>query len=404
LKKNYFIIFLLLLNLSCLLKEKSELKPLFSIKIGFGTNEIGGSFERLNNKMFKVTYKDGFFYILDPINNKIMKVTEKGEVIFILFNGLDNPHIKEVNLQKTETEDFVIYTKLYRNFKIIDPVLLEVDNKKNIYFINRDPEYKKMFENIGIKDQLILKFDSNGNFLNFIGTDGINSDPFSAITELKVDNGNNLIVKENLDDGIYIYKFSEDGKLLKKARLIKEDIPVLSSEMEYTVDFVDIKLSDFEDEVYVICQFIKSSIENFSIIRYETMYEKIFVYSLRSNKYEKILFKVNPEFMDLTKISENRTIKSLYGDNKMIMKPMKEFIGVDLDSNIYLKDSELPLTSAVFNKFSLNIYDFSGRNIRNIEVTYPEGIDYFSNFSVVKSGFVYSYYLKNGEIVFVKIK
>lgn len=404
-KKGFILILcFLLLNISCFRNEKSQIDTIFSLKIGFGTNDVGGNFEKLSDKMFYVINKDGFFYILDGINNKVMKVTEKGDVILIIYNQESNPHIKPLFPVKSETEDLTVYTKLYRDFKIINPLLLEVDNRKNIYLVNRDPEYKKMVENIGIKDQLILKFDSSGTFLNYIGVDGIGNGPFSSITELKVDNNNNLLVRETLDDGIYIYKFSENGKLLKKVKLTKENIPVLTNEMEYIIDFVNIKLSNFEDEVYISSQFIRSFIENFSIIKYETMYEKIFVYSLKSEKYEKLLFKINPEFVDLTKISDNRYIKTLYGDNKIIMKPMKEFIGVDLNYNLYFKDTQLPLNTPIPNKFTLNIYDINGRNIKNIDIQYPVDIDYFSDMILSRNGGVYSYYIKNGEIFFARLK
>ncbi|OHD06062.1 MAG: hypothetical protein A2086_10400 [Spirochaetes bacterium GWD1_27_9] len=407
-KKLVLFFITLFLLFSCVIQKKSPMEELFKMKIGYGENELGiiNNNGMVNTNTINISYKNGFYYLSDSTNNKILRTTEKGEPLLIIFNKESNPLLKPTITEKdpkTE-EEKIIFVKLYKDYPVYSPGLVIADIEKNIYFINRLPSYKKVDEDGNIGSEMILKFNSNGELLHEIGKNGILTVPFGYIINMTCDEKDNLIVQENFNEGTLIYKFSKNGELLKKVKITKDKIPLTSKENSYLIDIVDVKIGYYEDEIYVTCQFVKESKDVMSITKYETMYEKILKYSIKTEKFERLMLKVTPQYIDISKIaSNNEEIKNLYGDKQKILKPMETILGVDENYNMFFTQKDLIYSSANKNNEILYVYNSGGRLIDNIYATYPYNIKYASSMYFSYTGRVYSYYIKNGEIYFVLV-
>ncbi|MCK4798418.1 MAG: hypothetical protein KAT05_13645 [Spirochaetes bacterium] len=404
--KKINIIFLSFLLFSCHIQHKEALmEKVFKIKIGYGENEIGIFFKDkiIQEDSLNVFYKNGFYYISDLGNNKIIKVTEKGMPVLTIYNPEDNPHLKPTitNNNSKKYQEKLVFVKLNHEFPISSPGVITCDINKNIYVVNKHSLYKKTNEDGSIADSMILKFNTKGKILFKLGKEGIDSIPFGYIINMITDIKNNLVIQENSTDGIIIYKFSSAGLLLTKAKITIDDIPISQKEADYIVDIIDIKLTSIEDEIYITCQYVKESIENFSIITYKTMYEKILKYSLKSKKIVKLALKINPAYLDISKIPKNPTITELYGNKKTIMKPLKNLIGIDNNRNMYLTQPELPIDLLNENKKMLFIYDKKAKLKKNMLIKYPLNIQYSSEIFFCPCGKMFFCYIENGEIQFV---
>jgi hypothetical protein len=378
------------------------------MKIGYGENELGVMSKEgiINNDTLNIMYKNGFYFISDAVNNKILKTTEKGESVLIIYNSQFNPILKPtvIEMDPTTDQEKMIFVKLYRNFPVFNPGLITADIDKNIYFINKLPSYKKIMDDGTIADQLILKFDSKGEILYELGREGISSSPFGYIFNMITDEKNNLIVQENVVDGILIYKFFPDGFLQKKIKISKNDIPLTSKEHSYLVDIIDTKLSYFENEIYLTVQFVKETNDNISAPKYETMYEKILRYSIETEKFEKLLLKINPEYIDINRLSGSTAeAKELYGDKSKILKPMETIIGIDENHNLFFSQKDIIHSDKNKNDEILYIYSSGGSLINNIAVRYPSNIKYVSDMFFSSNGKICSFFIKDGEIHFVII-
>ena len=382
------------------------MEELFSLKMGFNENELGilSRDEIFNNNSINIFYMHGFYYISDSINNKILKTTEKGEPVLIIFNPEFNANIKPTVTEKDTTSDLV-YVKLYKNFPVYSPGLIVSDINKNIYFINKNPSTRITGDDGTLYEQAVLKFDSKGELLYEIGQNGVSSTPFGYIININIDEKNNLVVQEDNEEGILIYKFSEEGNLLKKIQIDRKKIPLLEKEVDLLYDIVDTKLGYFENEVYITVQFIKESQEPLSVAKYETVYEKIYKFSLETMQFDpKILMRVNPQYTDISKHSSNAAdIKELYGDKQKILKPMETLIGIDNMHNIYFNQKDIVYSKADINNELLLIYNSSGGLIKNVSVRYPQDVKYASDMYFSYNGKIFSYYISEGEIHFVLI-
>jgi len=412
---SLFAILLIFINFSCFkYEEKVNLKNIFRFNIGFEEDEIGilsqndiVDFESLN-----ICYISGFYFIADLKNRKILKATENGLINLVIFNQESNPKLKSnINVKDlTADKDETVFLKLYVEFPELFPNMIAADIDRNIYVENINPLYKKYNDDGTVFDALIIKFDKKGIFLLKIGRDGINTLPFSKIIDMVTDNNSNLIVIEKLSNNYNFYKFSNGGKLIYKNSFSRDNIPLTDKENDMIadndmiVDIVNIIPGYKNDEIFVQCQYISVNEKlNNKLKTYDTAYEKILKYSLKSNKITKLSLKLTPEYLDLSKIKQTELIKNLYGQNKKILKPSENFIGVDSIDNLYFIQKELPLTSINDTKNKLIVYDKEGKLKESLIFSIPDNLNFISKFYVSHEGKIYFFYIKQGEIQFVTI-
>lgn len=394
-------------------KRHSPIKKIFSFKIGYDKEELGllpskqGTGSTLN-----YYYNNGFYYLSDATNNKILKITETGVVILSIFNKENYPELLS-NVASSEentsdaTETFE-YLKLYNPYNLVRPGYISADIEKNIYVVNKDPDYKKLNNTNQIEDELIVKFNAKGEFQYLLDKNGIQKEnkteisPFSYLFKIGNDINNNLIAIEGYNNDLNLYKFSKEGKLLSKSILSLKNLPLSKNETNNIILLIDVIPGCLEDEVYVVYQFISK--ENVSAIdTFRIEYEKIFRFSLKENKFDKMLLKTSVEYEDLTKHKFEPAVVELYGDMKKIQKPLQTFIGVDGENNIYFYQSELPTNSLITKNFNLMKYNANGRLESKRYISYPYDIIYHSKMFLTSKGKIINYIAKEDEVTFVSI-
>ena len=392
---------------SCTTEKKGSLKELFSFKIGYEEKELAviAGKQTTEDDIMNFFYKNGFYYISDGINNKIMKLTEKGEPILTIYNKENYPHTSPTENSNNEGtgDENIIYIKLFKQFDLFSPGIITADINKNIYVINKNPADKQFDGKDSVSDEMVVKFDTNGNFLYRLGREGINRAPFGYILRMITDNNNNLVIIERVINGIKVYQFSPEGKHLKSSDISISDVPIITNEEKNVIiDFVDFIPGYVKDEIYITCQYISKEESTLSISKYDTLYEKIFRYSLASNRFEQMVLKVLPEYEDLTKY-ENPVVEKFYGDKKKVMKPIASLIGIDEENKIYLYQRELPLLKLKEDNELVTIYFADGKFYGKNRVVYPLDIDFHSKMFLSPDGKVFSYFISKGEVHFALI-
>ncbi|HOV15838.1 MAG TPA: hypothetical protein PK771_16230, partial [Spirochaetota bacterium] len=324
---------------------------LFKTKIGYGEDELGVVSKNgiVKTDSIVVSYKNGFFYIADNINNKIVRTTERGEILLVIYNPDFNPSFKPTTAKSESETETVIFVKLYKDYPVYNPTKICADIEKNIYFVNNLPSYKKIEEDGSFASQMVLKFSNKGEILFELGKNGIGTSPFGYINNISTDEKDNLIIQEDSNDGIIFYKFTKLGILEKKVKITKGDIPLTAKENDYLVEIIDSKIGSFENDIYVTCQFVKEVKDMPSLVKYETVYEKILKYSISSHKFERLLLKVTPQYFDLSKYAGNSEIKDLYGDKQKVLKPMEALLGMDENYNLFLSQKDFTVSKANIN-------------------------------------------------------
>jgi hypothetical protein len=203
-------------------------EDLFALDIGRLEDQIdlynleGG---RSNHKT-SLFMRDGLFYISDGNGGKVVHYTSYGDLLFMIYNEETNPPPLTL---RTDVEDVSVATRGAFAYPLQEPGTIAVDSRKHIYVEDRLPYERRSFdaENRILEDAIVLHFDANGRFVEYLGKEGIGGSPFPRIERISVSIRDEIAVVCRLPTGWNIYWLDAAGTLLYFLPLMNDSIPVL---------------------------------------------------------------------------------------------------------------------------------------------------------------------------------
>jgi hypothetical protein len=168
--------------------------------------------------------RDGLFYISDGNGQKIARYNSYGDLLFMIYNEETNPVPHSL---KTNIEDSARVTRWAFSYPLNSPGKLVVDSRKHIYVEERLPEDRYGYdrENKALLDSIILHFDADGRFVEYLGQGGIGGSPFPRISGLYSSVEDELAVVCRLPAGWNIYRFDSSGSALSQVQLRNSAMP-----------------------------------------------------------------------------------------------------------------------------------------------------------------------------------
>jgi hypothetical protein len=168
--------------------------------------------------------RDGLFYISDGNGEKIVRYNSYGDLLFMIYNEETNP--PPLSLRPMEPGEVV--TRWALSYPLMEPGKITVDSRKHIFAEellpyerhSYDPEHKVLL------DSIILHFDENGRFAEYIGQEGIGGSPFPRIVGVYTSVRDELAVVCRLPSLWQIYWYDAEGNLLFLVQLRNSAIPV----------------------------------------------------------------------------------------------------------------------------------------------------------------------------------
>jgi hypothetical protein len=205
-----------------------EREDLFSLEIGPMENQI--ALYKLDGtrgiRRTGFAMRDGLFFIADGNNGKIVRYNSYGDLLFMIYNDENNP--APITLKTNIREDEQA-TRWAYSYPLEEPGWITVDSRKHIFVEDRlrqqdqhtDPDTKVLL------DGIILHFDQNGRFINYLGSDGIGGKPFPRIIGMSSSVRDELVVICRLPEEWDIYWFSPSGMLLYLVKITSGVVPML---------------------------------------------------------------------------------------------------------------------------------------------------------------------------------
>jgi hypothetical protein len=227
---KYFLL-ISALAFACACKNRSagsvEREELFSLEIGPMEDQI--ALYKLEGNMgirrTGFTMRDGLFYIADGNGGKIVRYNSYGDLLFMIYNEETNPApiTLKTNISGEEQTTRWAYT-----YPLDAPGWITVDSRRHIFVEDRfaaqthrtDPETK------AVLDGIILHFDQDGRFINYLGREGIGGSPFPRIVGLATSVRDELAVICRISDGWNVYWYNASGMLLYLVKIASDAIPV----------------------------------------------------------------------------------------------------------------------------------------------------------------------------------
>jgi hypothetical protein len=219
----------LLLCLSCSREPAAAIarEDLFSLEIGRLEDQID-LFNLEGSRSVRKTalaMRDGLFYIANGNGEKIVRYTSYGDLLFMIYNDETNPPPLTL---RTNSDDGGVMTRWAFSYPLREPGSITVDSRKHIYAEDRLPYERHGFdpENRALLDSMVLHFDADGRFVEYLGQEGVGGTPFPRIEGIYTSVQDELAVICRLPRGWNIYWFDSEGTVLYVVRLPHSLLPI----------------------------------------------------------------------------------------------------------------------------------------------------------------------------------
>lgn len=221
------------LFLSCEKESVSllEREKLFTLSYGRFEDEID-LFQLDTNSTgpdTQIFMKEGMFYIANSGSKKILQLTSFGDLISVYYNSDFNPVPSFAEIENSGETDGATATTTRKAiaYPFNHPVYLSVDSLKRLFVVDRIPSERFEYDNeeqVVLRD-VVLRFNLNGRFIDYIGQEGPGGTPFPPIIGISNNERNETIVMTKTQAGIKVFWFNEEGNLLFRIPVSFKNLP-----------------------------------------------------------------------------------------------------------------------------------------------------------------------------------
>lgn len=339
---------------------------LFSLNYGNFEDELNLSdFSRSGEINTALCMRDGFFYIMNGESKKIMEMNSYGNLLTLYYNEDANPH-PSFAVQGASVNS----TRNAIPYPFNDISLISVDSRKYLYVVERLPLERQETdakERMSLS-QVVLRFNENKKFINYIGQQGPGGTPFSFIKNIFTTDRNELVVVCATPTGMTVYWYSSDGFLLYTIPVEKQNIPnpfaEESSDSFFSLDNI---IPDYKKRtIYLKVDYFTSYVDESSRVQSGIEYVTSLIHSfnVEENSYDYPI--TIPPYSE--EVSE--------GFNKESYDIPYDFLGVTESGWLYF-------IVGTQNGFTVQMVQSDGQKIlkRNIELNREENLYYSFNLS-----------------------
>ena len=229
--------------------------------------------------------RDGFFYIANGEARKVLELNSYGDLLSIYYNSEGNPTPSFADSESSQTVSTTRKAVEYP-FNALGPIA--ADSRKYIYVVDQLPpeRHEQDVENRLLLSQIVLRFASDGTFIDYIGQRGPGGMPFPYIKNIYTTQNSELVVVCQVNDGMVVYWFDRTGYLRSTIPFRVDHLPNPLTEDSLTDVYVsldNIVPSLTEEKLFVKIDYYTSSIDAASNVESGIDYTTSLLYSLDIN-------------------------------------------------------------------------------------------------------------------------
>jgi hypothetical protein len=239
--------------LSCAENNNSsiEREDLFSFGIGRLEDELDMFALEGARSMRKTALKmrDGLFYISNGNGEKIAQYNSYGDLLFLIYNEETNPPPMTLR----EKIDGAVITRWAYRWPLHEPGYITVNSAKHIFVEDRLPPERHGFdmEQKTILDRLVLHFDADGKFIDYLGQEGKGGTPFPRIENIFTSIDDDLVVVCQLPAGRRIFWYDSLGNQIYDIYFSNNALPIPSGRFGLTPSLDGVSIAPDERKIYL---------------------------------------------------------------------------------------------------------------------------------------------------------
>jgi hypothetical protein len=265
---------------------------MFTLEIGRLEDQIAFYSQEgdLGGRRSSICMKDGIFYISDSEGQKTTRYNSYGNILSMIYNDETNP--EPLTLKPKEEGSTV--TRWAFTYPLQEPGRIAVDSRKHIYVEDKLPDERHNFdaESKAILDGVILHFDEEGRFLEYLGQEGLGGSPFPRIEGLYISANDDFAVICRLPIGWNVYWFDKDGGLLYLIKINNNSVPVPADRKDVVFASLDgIAAAPDAPKLYIKIDYYRDTFDESTNTRTgsETDSSVIWVMKAENGSYEKTI-------------------------------------------------------------------------------------------------------------------
>ncbi|MDR0730824.1 MAG: hypothetical protein LBF63_04090 [Treponema sp.] len=201
-------------------------EDLFSLDIGRLEDQLAlyGLEGDLGLSRVGLAMRDGLFYISDRNGGKLVRYNSYGDLLFMIYN--DQSNSAPLSL-KTNREENSIVTRWAFTYPLREPGQIAVDSRKHIYVEDRLPADRYYYDADAraLLDCVVLHFDQEGRFVEYLGQEGVGGTPFSRITGIYTTVQDEIVVVCRQTTGWLVYWYASGTRSPLTLNLKSNAIP-----------------------------------------------------------------------------------------------------------------------------------------------------------------------------------
>lgn len=287
----------------------------FTLSYGAFENELNlfnltSTYTRPDTQIFM---NGGIFYITNSGGQKILKLSSFGDLLSIFYNPETNTPPSFLKSGQEEQADAA--TRKAIQYPLNHPGLLAVTDSKQLFVVDSVAEDKIEYdheENLALRD-IILSFNEEENFVDYIGQEGLGGTPFPSIEGIYTNASNDLIVICRTQSSIKIYWYNSAGSLLYKIPIFFDSIPIPYDDGKI-FSSIDKAIPDFKEaRLYLKIDYYIGEQDPATQANLGINYDKSSVYflNIETGKYDSII-DIEPYESTENISGEDITFKKVY--------------------------------------------------------------------------------------------
>ena len=215
------------LLISCSPQNQSaslEETEIFSLEYGNFEDELNVyDYARIGDINLDLAMYDGFFYISNAESKKVMELNSYGDLLTLFYNEEVTP--RPSFAIDDETVENATRKAIEYPFNKLSKIA--VDGRKYLYAVDSLPEERQEMNETEtqVLTQIVLRFDGEGKFVDYIGQQGPGGTPFPYVRNIYVTRENELVVVCHNGSGFIVYWFSMSGYLLFTVPISNDVVP-----------------------------------------------------------------------------------------------------------------------------------------------------------------------------------
>jgi hypothetical protein len=305
---------------------------LFSLDIGRSENEVDlFQLERFPmSRKTELYMRDGVIYISNGPANKVMEFTSYGDLVSLVYNARENP---EPVLLQSNASDKTISNRRAFSYAFNQVGEIAVTSERTLLVEDRLTDERSMRdEELGVSlNRSVLRFDANGQLLDYLGQEGIGGTPFPFIEDLHVTGRDEIVVVSRTEDTWLIFWYNSDGDPLYNVEIPRARLPI--PEGEDVIPVLEKIVPDRRAaKLYLKLNYYKQSIDEQTGAAYgiDVLESRVYTLDLNSGAYE--------SFVTVPKNVQDPPAGQLFSDEKI--EYLYEFIGTAPGEHLYFVSRE----------------------------------------------------------------